>query len=46
MPPRVIELAAGGFEGPVYKVFENELCAEAWPTLRGMLREEGSRGSP
>ncbi|WP_432154991.1 hypothetical protein [Streptomyces tricolor] len=36
---RVSELAAGGFEGPAYKVFEDELCGEAWPILRGMLRE-------
>ncbi|MFJ6706877.1 MULTISPECIES: hypothetical protein [unclassified Streptomyces] len=36
---RVEELAAGGFEGPAYKVFENDLCREAWPILRGMLRE-------
>ncbi|MGV9279814.1 hypothetical protein [Streptomyces sp. NPDC003730] len=26
---RVSELAADGFEGPVHKVFEDELCGEA-----------------
>ncbi|PTM84240.1 hypothetical protein LXH13_39645 [Streptomyces spinosirectus] len=34
----VEELAAHGFEGPVYKTFEDRLCREAWPALRGMLR--------
>lgn len=36
---RVSELAASGFEGPAYEVFEDELCRDAWPILRGMLRE-------
>ncbi|MFE4631275.1 RNA polymerase sigma factor [Streptomyces mirabilis] len=34
----VEELAVHGFEGPVYKTFENGLCRESWPILRGMLR--------
>ncbi|MFD5848263.1 hypothetical protein [Streptomyces chartreusis] len=36
---RVSELALDGFEGLAYKVFEDELCREVWPILRGMLRE-------
>ncbi|KOV97436.1 hypothetical protein ADK65_25715 [Streptomyces sp. NRRL B-1140] len=36
---RVDELAESGFDGLAYKVFENDLCREAWPILRGMLRE-------
>ncbi|MFJ4633979.1 hypothetical protein [Streptomyces sp. NPDC088847] len=36
---RLEELALGGFEGPAYEVFENELCREAEPILLGMLRK-------
>ncbi|MFE6946050.1 hypothetical protein [Streptomyces chartreusis] len=36
---RVSELAETGFDGPAYKVFEDDLCREVWPVLRGMLRE-------
>ncbi|MDX3458707.1 hypothetical protein PV396_43450 [Streptomyces sp. ME02-8801-2C] len=36
---RVSELAEGGFKGPAYEVFENELFRASWPILRGMLRK-------
>ncbi|MCX4430226.1 hypothetical protein [Streptomyces mirabilis] len=36
---RVKELALCNFEGPAYKVFEDELCLQSMPILRGMLRK-------
>ncbi|MFI8265576.1 hypothetical protein [Streptomyces sp. NPDC085665] len=35
---RVQELAHHGFDGPVYKVFRDEMWVQSEPVLRGMLR--------
>ncbi|MFJ3673936.1 hypothetical protein ACIPSE_46630 [Streptomyces sp. NPDC090106] len=35
---RVRELALDGFKGQDYKSFEDDLISQAWPVLRGMLR--------
>ncbi|MFJ5220920.1 RNA polymerase sigma factor [Streptomyces sp. NPDC088354] len=35
---RVEELRQYGFMGPAYEVFENDLCRQSMPILRGMVR--------
>ncbi len=35
---RIAELALDGFQGPAYEIFENDLCRDSMPILRGMLR--------
>ncbi|MEW2426059.1 hypothetical protein AB0911_36685 [Streptomyces nigra] len=43
--PRVNELAESGFDGLAYKVFEDDLCREAWPPAGACSVRAGFPGS-